>query len=154
MSGRRSRDKGANGEREFASVAREHGLDAERTAQLQAGRVKGAPDVTIFTWPELHVEVKRDERLSVDAMVRQSIADAAAYTGEARTPVVAWRRNGGGRRAWRIDCPADHYLGLLAYLESVRADVAVLRDELAATVDALYSSKTSDQSATTTTEDA
>lgn len=131
--GKASRDKGAAGEREFASVAREAGLEAERTAQLQAGRrVEGAPDVTVYTWPELHVEVKRDERMSVDRMVRQSVEDAARYRGEARIPIVAWRRNGSGRKGWRVDCPAEHYLGLLAEVERLR---------------------TSHESTTTTTED-
>lgn len=109
-----SRDKGAEGEREFVRVARSHELDAVRTAQLQAGRVPGAPDVTIRLWPELHVEVKRDERMSVDAMVRQAQAEAAAYPGEARVPVVAWRRNGTGPNGWRIDAPASWLLPILA----------------------------------------
>jgi Holliday junction resolvase len=120
--GKMSRDKGAAGEREFASVAREYDLEAERTAQLQAGRrVEGSPDVTLYDHPQLHVEVKRDERMSVDRMVRQSVEDASKYRGDARVPLVAWRRNGTGRKGWRIDCPAAHYLGLLSEVERLRS---------------------------------
>jgi Holliday junction resolvase len=126
--GKLSRDKGAAGEREFASVAREAGLAAERTAQLQAGeRAEGSPDVSIYDCPDLHVEVKRDERMSVDRMVRQSVEDAAKYRGGARVPLVAWRRNGSGRKGWRIDSPAAHYLGLLVENARLRAELAALK---------------------------
>lgn len=149
-----SRDKGATGEREFASVAREEGLDAERTAQLQAGRrSEGSPDVTIYDWAELHVEVKRDERLSVDRMVRQSVEDASKYRGAARVPLVAWRRNGSGRNGWRLDAPARWVLGLLAELARVRVELAELR-AWAASVEASHPYLTSPESTTTTPEDA
>lgn len=88
--GKASRDKGATFEREVANRAKAKGLTAYRTAQLQAGRIPGAADVVIEEWPELHVEAKRDERLSVDAMVRQADAAAAARGQE---PVVVYRRN-------------------------------------------------------------
>jgi hypothetical protein len=127
--GKASRDKGAAGEREFCIVARQHDLPADRTAQLQAGRVPGAPDVLIRTWPELYVEVKRDERMSVDAMVRQANADAARYPGEARVPIVAWRRNGSGRQGWRLDMPAAFGLALLAEVHELRDRVDLLERE-------------------------
>ena len=116
--GRMSREKGARGEREVVALARTKGLEADRLAPLQAGRVPGAPDVLIRAWPELHVEVKRDERMSVDAMVRQSVAEAAAFPGDQRVPLVAWRRNGG---QWRVDAPLDWCLDLLAELHHLRA---------------------------------
>lgn len=116
--GRMSREKGARGEREVVALARTAGLEADRTAPLQAGRVPGAPDVLIRAWPELHVEVKRDERMSVDAMVRQSVAEAAQFPGEQRVPLVAWRRNGG---LWRLDAPLDWGLGVLSELHHLRA---------------------------------
>lgn len=113
-----SREKGRVGEREVVRLARACGLEADRLAPLQAGRVPGAPDVALRAWPELHVEVKRDERMSVDAMVRQSERDAAAFDGPASVPVVAWRRN---RQRWRADVPLEWLLRLLAELGDLRA---------------------------------
>lgn len=98
--------KGKQGEREVVRIARTFGLDARRTAPLQAGR-QGSADVTIEQAPHVHVEVKRDERLSVDAMVRQAVRDAAPE-GQ---PCVIWRRNRGG---WRADVPLDFFFHLLA----------------------------------------
>jgi hypothetical protein len=111
-----SRDKGKAGEGEYARLAKSVGLAADRTASLQAGRVLGAADVALWDFPELHVEVKRDERMSVDAMVRQADAEA----GEMKVPVVAWRRN---RQQWRMDVPALWLLDLLRELRDLRAEV-------------------------------
>ena len=105
--GRASREKGKRGEREVVALAREHDLEADRTAALQAGGVPGAADVRLRAFPGLHVEVKRDQRLSVDAMVRQAEEEAP----EGATPVVAWRRDG---MKWRADVPLGHYLALLS----------------------------------------
>jgi hypothetical protein len=52
--------------------------------------------------------VKRDERMSVDAMVRQAEADAP----EGHTPVVAWRRN---NRPWSAVVPLPFLLELLKH---------------------------------------
>lgn len=103
-----SRDKGARGERDVVNTARRHGLRADRTAQLQANAVRevGEPDVKLHDFPGLHVEVKHDERMSVDAMVRQATEDAGA-----KSPIVVWRRN---RKPWRADVPLDLLLDLLA----------------------------------------
>lgn len=101
------------------------GVPADRLAPLQAGRVPGAPDVRLRTWPELHVEAKADERLSVDAMVRQAERDVAAFPGEARVPVVVYKRN---RQTVRAVVPWEWLLWLLAELDELRAwnDVAYL----------------------------
>src|SRR4051794_13106410 len=94
-----SRDKGVRGEREVVRLAGAFGLTAQRTAALQAAgkRIPGAADVTIAELPGLHLEVKRDERLSVDRMVDQAEADAGD-----REPVVVYRRNG---QPWRAVVP-------------------------------------------------
>lgn len=90
-------------------VFREGGIHADRTASLQAGLV-GEADVRV-DFPGLHVEVKRDERMSVDAMVRQAEAEAPAGL----TPVVCWRRNGG---LWRADAPLPFFVSLLYGLDA------------------------------------
>lgn len=100
-----SRDKGRRGEQEVVKLTETYGLRARRDAPLQAGRAGGA-DVTILAHPALHIEVKRDEKMSVDAMVRQAEADA-----KGGTPIVFWRRN---RRGWRADVPLTLFLELLS----------------------------------------
>jgi Holliday junction resolvase len=86
--GKTSRTKGAAGELEVVHMAVEYGIPAMRTAALQAGQ-SGFPDVTLVGHEHWHMEVKRDERMSVDAMVRQAIEDCSVM----HDPVVAWRRN-------------------------------------------------------------
>jgi Holliday junction resolvase len=92
--GKTSRTKGARGELEVVHLAVASGLEAQRTAALQAGRVPGHPDVALMHHPGYHIEVKRDERLSVDAMLRQAEGDAPP----GRVPLLAYRRNG---QPWR-----------------------------------------------------
>jgi Holliday junction resolvase len=102
-----SRDKGKRGEREVVNLIIDAGLSARRTAPLQSARTNHAADVQIDEFPQLlHIEVKRDERMSVDAMCRQAEGDAP----EGHTPVVAWRRNNG---PWRVVLPLSHWLYLL-----------------------------------------
>jgi hypothetical protein len=103
---RMSREKGRRGEVEVVNLAKAHGLDARRTSQLQCD-VPWVADVSIRQLSEAHLEVKRDERMAVDAMVRQATAEAA--TG--KVPMVFWRRNGG---KWRADVPLDWLFELIA----------------------------------------
>lgn len=99
---RTSRNKGARGELEFARLVRSFGFTCERTGR--DGRT--SQDIT-HNVESVHFEIKRDERMSVDAMVRQSEHDADPD----EVPAVAWRRN---RRPWRVDVPATEYLRLKA----------------------------------------
>lgn len=101
-----SREKGKRGERDVVNLAKAHGLEARRTAPLQSARTNSAADVQIDDFDHLHIEVKRDERMSVDAMCRQAEGDAPA----GHTPVVAWRRNNG---PWRVVVPLSEWLDLL-----------------------------------------
>lgn len=91
----------------MVNLAKAKGLDAQRTAQLQAATRPGDPDVTLHDWPGLHVEVKRDERMSVDAMVRQ----ARDETPLGARPIVAYRRNG---QEWAAVVPLSLFFDLLA----------------------------------------
>jgi Holliday junction resolvase len=112
-----SRDKGAQGERDVVKEAAKHEIRAIRTAQLQANRQSGAPDVLLFDFPDLHIEVKRDERMSVDAMVRQAATDATD-AGRGGVPMVFWRRNKG---EWRADVPLPWLLNVLKHLPKATA---------------------------------
>lgn len=115
-SGRGSRAKGGQGEREFARelvrLFAEHGLVAEaaRTAQLQAGgrrdllpRDVSTADVTCDLLPDDHAEVKRDEaggRALREAL--PSWCEQAARDANGKRWFVAWRQN---RQPWRVTLP-------------------------------------------------
>ncbi len=87
MSGRKSRDKGARGERELArEISRLFGVEAHRGRQYHGG--PDAPDVKAGT-PGVHWECKRAEESRLYAALQQAKLDA----GES-VPVVAHRRNG------------------------------------------------------------
>jgi hypothetical protein len=87
MSGRRSRSKGARGERQAArELSRVLGVPARRGQQFSG--VEGK-DVVVGL-DGLHVEVKRCEKLSLYPAIEQACRDAAA--GE--VPLVLHRRNG------------------------------------------------------------
>ncbi|NLS96655.1 MAG: hypothetical protein GXX96_31350 [Planctomycetaceae bacterium] len=84
--GRKSRDKGAAGERELArELSRLLGVEARRGRQYHGG--PGSPDVVVEI-PHVHLECKRTERLRLYEALEQAIADA----GE-KVPVVAHRQN-------------------------------------------------------------
>lgn len=87
-----SRRKGAAGEREWAAWLNEHlGLNACRGRQYHGG--PDSPDVANGV-PGTHAEVKRVEKLNVDAAMAQAVADAGEHC-----PYVAHRRN---RRDWLV----------------------------------------------------
>jgi hypothetical protein len=78
-----SKRKGNNGEREFAKLCRFEGYDTRRGQQYH-----GLEGEDIVGLPKTHVEVKRVQRLNVDAAMLQSIADA-----NGKMPIVAHRKN-------------------------------------------------------------
>lgn len=124
--GKTSRDKGAAYERELVRDARGFGFRADRTAALQAnGAMQGShADVAILDLPDVHLEAKRDERKSVDAMVRQ--AEEQAPPGS--LAVVVYRRNRQPSRvvfAWRA------FLEREREVADLRAEVDSLRWQLA-----------------------
>jgi len=81
--------KGKAGEREAAAVLREVlGAPAARGQQYRGG--SGSPDVV--GCPGLHLEVKRVERLNLEAAIAQAARDASSG---GNVPVVLSRRNRG-----------------------------------------------------------
>ncbi len=84
--GRKSRDKGAAGERELArELSRVLGVEARRGCQYHGG--PGSPDV-VAEIPDVHLECKRTERFRLYEALEQAIADAGD-----KVPVVAHRQN-------------------------------------------------------------
>lgn len=92
MSGRRSRQKGARGEREAAAVLGEvTGHEWRRSAsQAQAGARE--PDVVSDAIPGEGPEVKRGKRVSLWAALRQATEDSAQH---GRIPWVLAREDRG-----------------------------------------------------------
>lgn len=98
-----SRRKGAVGEREIAKYLREHGFtDARRGQQFKGGA--DSPDVTGLTG--FHIEVKRVERLDLNAAMEQSIRDC----GENETPIVVHRRN---NDYWKVTMRLDDFMEVI-----------------------------------------
>ena len=98
MSGKKSRDKGARGEREWAKILAElFGCDdAHRGRQCHGG--PDSPDVAKGI-PGTHAEVKRTEKLSLYAAMSQAFDDAGDDV-----PYVAHRRN---NEDWLVIVRAD-----------------------------------------------
>lgn len=86
-----SRQKGARGERELASILRSMGYDSRRGQQYSG--LQG--DADVIGVPGLHIECKRVEKLNIDDAMEQSIRDARL--GE--VPVVMHRKNG---KPWKV----------------------------------------------------
>lgn len=92
MSGRRSRNKGARGEREFLALLGEQ-LGEMLTRNLQQTREGGADCLCVKGWA---IEVKRCEALSRPAWWRQAVKQAERLGVE---PMLAYRRN---REPWTV----------------------------------------------------
>lgn len=98
-----SRRKGAVGEREIAKYLREHGFtEARRGQQFKGGA--DSPDVVGLTG--FHVEVKRVERIDLNAAMEQSIRDC----GENETPIVVHRRN---NDYWKVTMRLDDFIEVI-----------------------------------------
>lgn len=95
---KRSRDKGARGERELFELLSEHlGFVVRRN--VDQARAGGADGIEIPGWA---VEVKRRESLSVPAWWRQTVRQAQA---SGRKPMLFYRRNG---EKWQAVIEDDH----------------------------------------------
>lgn len=86
-----SRDKGKRGELEVAHLLKKYGYDARRGQQYAGSN--GDPDVVGL--PDIHLEVKRVEKLNIDNALSQSIRDAR----DEEVPIVMHRKN---RTEWKI----------------------------------------------------
>lgn len=98
-----SRHKGAAAEREVVSILRDHGLKAQRTAPLQSAR--DSSDADVIGVEGCHLEIKRQERVQIDAWCAQAERDAGTLT-----PCVVWRRS---RQPWRVALPLEDFLALV-----------------------------------------
>ena len=98
-----SRRKGAVGEREIAKYLRDHGFtEARRGQQFKGGA--DSPDVVGLTG--FHIEVKRVERLDLNAAMDQSIHDC----GDGEKPIVVHRRN---NDYWKVTMRLDDFMEVI-----------------------------------------
>jgi Holliday junction resolvase len=95
VTGRRARNKGANGERELAGIlSDELGFSVKR----KLGQARdGGDDISIGQY---RIEVKRRERLAIEDWCKQ----VEACCGQSDVPVLAFRRNG---EPWRCVVPLE-----------------------------------------------
>lgn len=96
-----SREKGAAGERELANILKTYGYDARRSAQYCGAN----GDADVIGLPGVHLEVKRVEKLNLQAAYEQSRFDAR----EGEIPVVVHRKN---REKWKVTLSLDDFLEL------------------------------------------
>ena len=94
-----SKRKGNQGEREFAKLCRYEGYDVRRGQQYN-----GLEGEDVVGLPGVHIEVKRVQRLNVDAAMLQSITDA-----DGKVPIVAHRKN---NCEWLITMTAEDWFKL------------------------------------------
>ncbi len=87
--GRGSKIKGSNGELEVAALFKKNGYAARRSSQF-CGSSGDAQDVMVLDVPELHVEVKRTERLNLYEAMEQVERDNIK---KRQIPVIFHRRN-------------------------------------------------------------
>ena len=80
-----SRRKGADGERELASILKDYGYDTRRGQQYCGAN----GDADVVGLPEIHIECKRVERLDLYSAMAQSRHDARAD----ELPTVMHRKN-------------------------------------------------------------
>lgn len=82
-----SKEKGKRFERELASLLREHGYEARRTAQY-CGKSEDSADVVGL--PFIHIEAKHQERMSLRDWMDQAKRDSA---GTGNIPAVFHKQN-------------------------------------------------------------
>ena len=82
-----SKQKGARFERQLASIFRDYGYEARRTAQY-CGNTGDASDVVGL--PGVHIEAKHQERMNLYEWVSQAKRDSA---GTGRLPAVFHKKN-------------------------------------------------------------
>lgn len=106
-----SRQKGARGEREWASFCREQGYTGAYRGQQYNG-ANGNADVEGL--PGIHVEVKRTEAFRLYDALAQSKRDSRP--GE--VPIVAHRKN---NCPWVVIMDAEHWFNLYREWEAGQA---------------------------------
>ncbi len=115
-----SRTKGARGELEAAEALTRIGLECSRTAQ-RTGKT-GMPDLECAD-VNLHIEVKRTERLNPYRYMDQAINDSQRTK---RRPLVVMRSS---HRPWLVLCRLDDLPAIVEEVLRGRAQIRRASDE-------------------------
>ena len=111
--GRGSKNKGKVGEREVVALLREYGYKARRGQQFAGG--PGSPDVVhdmeLANDCQIHIEVKRGEKLALWAALDQAEYDAPP--GD--IPVVFHRKS---RKGWVVILDATDFITIMRKVKS------------------------------------
>ena len=94
--------KGADGERELSAILNACGYQTERGGSETFGTV---PDIVGL--PGIHIECKRQEKLSIVDAMRQAVRDSEKFRDG--MPTVFHRRN---RQAWLVTMRLSDWLEL------------------------------------------
>jgi hypothetical protein len=105
--GKGRRNKGLGGEREARDYLKEQGFP-EATRGLGQSRGGGKEQADCVQVGDLHVEVKRVEKLNIHAALAQAERDAREAT-LGRIPIVLHRRNKDG---WKVTLLADDFFSI------------------------------------------
>ena len=97
-----SKSKGKRGELEFAKLCKSYGYENARRSVQYAGINH---DADVVGLPDLHIEVKRVERLNIDAAMEQAQRDKK----EEELAIVAHRKN---NKEWLITMRAEDWFKL------------------------------------------
>lgn len=106
MAGKKSLNKGKNGERELANKLKEHGFDARRGKQYCGAN----GDADVIGLEGVHIECKRTERLNLYDSMAQAKSDALM----GQKPTVMHRRN---NCEWLVIQTLDDWIEM--YKESI-----------------------------------
>lgn len=96
-----SREKGAAGERELASILKEYGYECRRGQQYCGAN----GDADVIGLPGIHIECKRVEALNVDKAMEQAKSDAK----DGEIPAVFHRKN---RKGWKVTLSLEDFMCL------------------------------------------
>ena len=96
-----SRQKGAVAEREIANILKEYGYETRRGQQFSGKN----GDADVVGLPDIHLEIKRVEKLNLENAMEQSKRDAR----EGEIPVVMHRKN---RKPWLVTMELDKWMEL------------------------------------------
>lgn len=89
------------GEREIANILKARGYDCRRSQQYNGYAPEGQPDVVGL--PNIHIEVKRVERLNIDNAMEQAIRDSR----DGEIPTVWHRKN---RKPWYVTMRLEDWI--------------------------------------------
>ena len=110
-----SKQKGARFERQLASIFRDYGYNAHRTAQY-CGKTGQAADVVGL--PGIHCEAKHQERMQLYDRIAQAKRDAE---GTGNLPAVFHKKN---NSAILVTMEIDSFMDIYREWEAGRVEVA------------------------------